>query len=240
MRYPIYPSSAIITHAKNTRELGRRYRGKLKKFGINDDYLTRFENDIDDAEALPEDEYKLVQVTTSTEYKDEVLDDCAEYVRDFIMRAEMAYGKNSELARLFTGKEINRASRSEGMMMEMMETVIRLSEEHQEKLEPHGLTPAVLQEGKDLLEELQQADAVQELKKIERPSATVKRVKAYQLVYDTTNEILKAGRRVFKKQPEIYRLFRSPWGQYRRGNKSTDGGGESDTTDDVPDSADED
>jgi len=239
MRYPIYPSSAIITHGKNTKELGRRYPDKLKKFGIDDDYLTRFENDIDEAEALPEDRYKVVQVTTSTELKDEMLDDCADYIRDFLTRAEMAYGKDSPLARLFTGKEINSANSKEAMMMEMMETVIRLSEEHQEKLEPHGLTLAVLQEGKDLLEELQQADAKQELRKLERPSATVERVKAYQIVYDTTNEILKAGRRVFKDQPEIYRLFRSPWGQYRRSNKSTDDTDQPDRTDETPDTTNE-
>ena len=106
----------------------------------------------------------------------------------------------------------------------LMETVVRLSEQYREKLEPHGLTDAVLQHSKDLLQELRDATAVQELKKVERPSATIERVEAHQLVYDMINEIRECGRRVFKDQPEIYRLFKSPWGKYRSGRKSTDEG----------------
>jgi len=231
MQMPIYPASVIITEGKITTELGRRHQEDLETFGIDDDYLTEFEDAVEEAEALPDDEYVVIQQKGSTRHKNVVLADCVDDVEDFRTRLGKGFGKDSHEYGSFPHSMLRRARKSESVMMELMETVVRLSEEYQEKLKPHGLTDAVLQNRKNLLKELQAADTVQEIKKVERPSATIERVEAHQLVYDLVNEVRECGRRVFKDQPEIYRLFKSPWGKYRSGRKSADEGDQPDAGD---------
>lgn len=120
----------------------------------------------------------LIEQTGSTSYKNDVLADCVDDVKDFYVRLGKGFGKESHEYRSFPYDMLAEARYSEAVMMELMETVVRLSEEYQEKLKPHGLTDEVLQNSKDLLQELRDADAEQEVIKMDRPSITAERIEA--------------------------------------------------------------
>jgi len=216
MGLPIYPASAITTEGKNALELGRRFRDDLEKFGIDDAFLADLEATIREAVALPDDQFVRIDLRSATDAKDDIRDECIEYVLDFRTRLDLGFGRASHEYARFPNDQLDEAKHDDGVMMDLMETIIRLSEKHQKALARVGLTPAVIQEGKDLLQDFQDADADQEIKKVERPATTVERHDAHQRVYDLSNVVLKAGRRVFKDNPTIYKLFRSPWTKYRR------------------------
>jgi|GEM_PF-1146131 len=218
MGLPVYPSGAIISEGKNTLELGRQYQANLERFGIDDAYLERFREAICQAEALPDDQYHKIQIRSATSHKNELRDECIDYAIEFRNRIELGFGRTSPQYRVFPGEQLKKAKSSDGIMMDLMENILRLSDDYREALEPFGLTRAVIREGEELLQEFREADLDQELKKVERPAATVERDEAFQLVYDMTNAIRATGRLVFKNSPVEYNLFRSPWGRYRRGS----------------------
>ena len=111
----------------------------------------------------------------------------------------------------FPAVEFADAIRSEKKMLPLMEGMLSLAQKYSADLSSHGQTPEVITRGLDLLAELRDADAAQELKKDDKQAASQTRYQQFAQLYETVNRINKVGRLVFKDDPARLTLFESKW-----------------------------
>ncbi len=96
-------------------------------------------------------------------------------------------------------------------MLGIFDMIIELAGKHQAQLAAAGQTPAMIQQGKNLSQQLRDANVAQEVKKDEKYTATQERRQKFLALYDTINKINKIGRLVFKHDPVKRVLFESKW-----------------------------
>ncbi len=211
MTRPQVSEETILQVSKTTLTNGQDNLDALAEFGLTAEALNQFDTNIQTAEALPGETANRIDLRQLTQDKEEALDACYRWGRKLRARIQLAFGKNSNQAKSFPSKDFQNAVNSESSMMTVMETLIKLAGQYHSDLTAFGQTDAIRDSGTNLLEPLREADAVQELQKDTKKSATQDRYQAFQTIYDSVNRINKIGRLVFENDPVKLTLFESKW-----------------------------
>ncbi|MCP4179586.1 MAG: hypothetical protein GY756_17645 [bacterium] len=190
------------------------------KFSVTPVYLDDFEVKIEEADKMWSDLKQRIDLKMLTAQKDICLNSCYEWCKDLSLRFRLAFSKNDIVNVNFPSKQLLKAKKSEAKMIYLMNIIIELGEKHSADLLAYGQTPEVIQEGKDLLENLKDSDSVQELQKREKKEATEARHKKYNEIYDIINRLNEIGRNVFAHEPEKLLLFDSPWNSHHKKKSS--------------------
>ena len=211
MSNPKFSEETILAVAKTTLANARTHLNALSEFGITAAMLNEFESQIQAAEALPDEVSNRIDLRSFTQGKADALEACYQWGRQLRTRLQLTFGNTTPQAKSFPSKEFNAAINSESKMMPVMEILINLATQYQEKLSQHGQTPEMLAKGSELLAKLRETDKAQELKKDGKKSGTQERYQKFQTLYDTVNRINRVGRLVFEKDPVRLSLFESKW-----------------------------
>ncbi|MCI0516118.1 hypothetical protein L0128_23135 [candidate division KSB1 bacterium] len=211
MNRPPYPEGTILSVSKTVLANARQQVTALSEFGVNPEFLATFQKDIETAEALPSNLQNRIELKTLTRQKDDILKDAFEWGKNLYLRIQLAYGRDSAEAKLFPIDELQAAIKSEIALMGIMPVLIELAGKYQTKLVEVGQTAAVRAQGQALSEELRNIDAAQELKKDKKLQSTQERYQLFIKLYQTTNQINRVGRQVFKHDPVNLIRFRSSW-----------------------------
>jgi hypothetical protein len=211
MSNPKFSEETILSVAKTTLTNARTHLNALAEFGVTQAMLDEFDNNIQAAEALANESAQRIDLRNLTQQKAEALDACFQWGRRLRTRLQLAFGNTSPQVKSFPSKEFNDAVSSERRMMPVMETLINLATQYQDKLAQHGQTPEMLAKGSELLAKLRETDKAQELKKDGKKSGTQERYQKFQTIYDSVNRINGVGRLVFEKDAVKLSLFESKW-----------------------------
>ncbi len=222
----------IQSEARKALTRGREDVGKLSDLGFTAKWFDTFEQEIRETETMLDHRGHVLELNELTDAKDSVLNACAEWAGRLRLRLGYRYGTNSRIHRRFPSKALNAARFSESQMMPLMESLIKIATKHAAKLEEVGQTPEKLTEGTELLQALRRADAVQEDKKAANLAATQERIVAHQNLYDKVNQINRAGRFLFAKDPTRRVLYRSPWHKYQNAEPETESNADGESADD--------
>ncbi len=193
---------------------------KFSKYNVNAEYLDELEANIVEGESTWDDNMERMDLKTLTSIKDDYLLKCFDWGRELSIRVKLALKKNANIQIEFPSKDLLKARHSESKMISLLEILIKIATDKDVFLAPHGQTPEVIQEGKDLLQNLRKSDYDQELKKVMKKEATDSRHKLYRKIYDTINTLNEIGRNVFSDEPEKLRLFDSPWKSSKKHNST--------------------
>ncbi|MCP4181447.1 MAG: hypothetical protein GY756_27100 [bacterium] len=208
--------SELFPNARTCISIVRDNIDKFIKFNETDVTIDEFESDVDEAESIWDDKMERMDLKSLTSIKDEFLTKSFNWGRDLYLRVKLALSKNPNISIIFPSKDLQKSRYNDSLMISLLEILIKLAEDKSEYLAPHGLTPDVIQEGKDLLQNLRKSDYEQELKKLTRKGATDVRHKLYKKIYDKINSLNEMGRNIFADEPEKLRLFESPWTKYHK------------------------
>lgn len=211
MAKPRFQAPVIIPVAKTTLGNARAHVAELSDYGVNAGMLDSFESQIQTVDALPGNAVQQLIVKNSTKAKRSVLHSCYYWGRGVRLRMVWAYGRRSPEVETFPTAQLHKAKESEVKMMPVMEMIIQLATDHHEQLAAFGQTDAIRDQGPELLNQLKQADQVQELKKDGKLSATQERYKQLENIYNLVNNINMVGQFVFANDPAKRRLFESKW-----------------------------
>ena len=211
MERPNFSEETVLSVAKTTLNNARVNQSALSEFGVSEEMLNQFDSGIQAAEALSTEDYNRIELRGLTQDKEDALDSCYQWGRRLRTRMQLAFGRDSSKFKSFPSSEFNSAVHSESIMMPVMETLIKLAKKCQDQLASYGQTPEIMAQGSELLTALRGADAVQEIKKDDKRSATQERYQTFKGLYDTVNRINKIGRLVFENDPIKLALFESKW-----------------------------
>lgn len=211
MDRPRFSEETILSVSKTKLATARKHVPVLADFGITEEFVNRFETDINAAEALPGETQNRIELRGLTADKDEVLDACVLWGGKLRLRLELAFGRRSSQYNAFPSAEFGTAQKSENTMMNVIEILLALAGKYQAELAEHGQTPEFLTEGTNLLNELRAADLAQEEQKEEKQMATRERYQIFSKLYKTVNRINRVGRLVYRGDPVNLSQFESPW-----------------------------
>lgn len=211
MNRPRYPIPLILTVARTAHTHGSTHADRLAVFGLSGDWFAQFHTDIETAAAAPSAGSNRIQLRAKTLEKDDVLEACASWGGDLKLRLDFAYGTGSPESALFPSREFAAAQASEAAMAAVMRTLLPLAEAHAGALTAFGQSPAVLEDGRTLLASLQEADEGQESAKDAAKASTQQRWILLNRLIEKTNQVNRAGRRVFRDEPDKAILFASRW-----------------------------
>ena len=211
MNRPRFSEETILSVSKTSLTNARNNLMPLSDFGVTEEMLNQFDTDIQAAEALPGETQNRIELKDLTHDKEEALDSCYQWGRKLRVRLQLAFGKNSSQAKSFPSKDFQNAVNSENTMMTVMEVLINLADKYKTELATFGQTPEILAQGNEFLNNLREADSVQEVKKDEKKQATQDRYQQFKNLYDTVIKINRVGRLVFENDPVHLALFESKW-----------------------------
>lgn len=205
-----YSEESILEVAVTTLIHARQHTPVLAAFGITETMLQEFEQQINAAKALPREITNRAHLKDQTRSKKEVLENCFQWGQHLKIRLEMAFGKKSVAEQSFPTRELRRGKTNEIVMLGIFEMLLGLAEKQQASLAAFGQTSEHLTQGKELYQQLRQANESQQLKKKEKLSATKTRRQKFTALHDTVKRIHKAGQIVFKNDPAKLVLFKNP------------------------------
>jgi hypothetical protein len=207
----------ILEAATNTLAAGRKYEEVLSIFGLNDDFFSRFEATFNDAKAVPTERENRVLLSNTTDSKDDILAECYQWGKYLNLRLRNAFGYGSREHQKFPSDTFYAASESERTMMPVMEQILTLAKSYRDELLDHGQTDETIAEGEALLTALDEADDVQELKKLTKQGDTEERRQLFSELVDFINRTNRTGRSVAEQNndPVMFAYFKSPWPRAR-------------------------
>jgi hypothetical protein len=208
---PRYSEEVILMKSRLTAKNARSVLPALTAFNVTEAKINDFEAKIDEAEALPREATNRIEITASTDEKDDALDACVDWGKDLRLRLEFGFGKNSVQYRSFPSSDFEQARTSEIVMKKVMTTLIEIAKKYPVELAEEGQTPEILAQGDELLNELRETDLTQETQKAGKPLLTQDRYQKFLHLYKTTNKINRVGRSVFKSDPLKRAMFASRW-----------------------------
>jgi hypothetical protein len=219
MTKAIYSEEVVIGVARVTLNNAHLQVDALSKFGFTNESLQLFDQKITECEALPREVEQKEIVKESTRNKNHILETAVAWCRDFLSRLEIVFGKKSPEYNTFPAKEFRKAESREIVLLGIFEMIIGLSEKYQPELAKAGQTLEIIQSGKDLYQQLREANVAQEIKKSEKHTATLDRQQKFADIYDMTNKINKIGRQIFRNDFKIRDLFESKWPKKQKGGE---------------------
>jgi len=206
-------STALTTHQNATEN-----KVSLQSFGINDALLEEFQQKIAQAQAMPKEELKKIELNKITAAKNDALQNCSNWIKQLKLRVELAFGKTSVEAKSFSVANFRKAQFSEAQMLVTMQALIALAQSNNTQLSNFGQTAEFLQQGADLLELLKTADSIQENTKITKRSVSEERHILFNELYETINKINKVGQMVFASDLAKKELFKAKWLTSKKAN----------------------
>jgi len=206
-----HSEETILKVAGVTSGNARAHLAVLSTFGVTETLLNQFDADIQTARAMPVDETQRIELSGLTSSKDDILDKCYDWCGDARLRLEMAFGFGCVQLKQAPSQELNPARNSESAMIPFMKKMIKLTTDNHVELSAQGQTEAIRDQGPQLLEQLTQADNLQETGKDTKKAVTQSRYVLFKKIYDQVNKLNKVGRRVFRDDPVNLVLFQSKW-----------------------------
>lgn len=201
----------ILSTALTTYQNATENKTSLESFGINDALLEEFHQKIVQAQAMPKEEQKRIELNAVTSAKNKTLEDCYNWSKQLKLRVELAFGKTSVESKAFSTSNLRKAQYSEQQMMVTMPALLELAQNHNNVLANFGQTPEFIQNGTQFLESLKSADQLQEQKKSLKQSVSEERHILFNELYETINKINKVGKMVFVNDSAKAVLFKSNW-----------------------------
>lgn len=200
------PEQIILETAKTTLALAKE-KEKLARFGFDAPFLTSFENRIISCTAFKSDEELSRELLVVTSQKNQKMEDATTWLAEIRLRLVLAV---PEAKKEFPANFI-KAKKDEKLMMEILPNVHNLILKYEVQLKSKGLTEEEKGNGLILRDELDVLNKAQENLKKRRPEYTAERIAAYLQLYETVNEINKAGRLAYADSEAELLLFKSPW-----------------------------
>ena len=212
-----YAMADILDAASNTLAAGRKYEEVLSIFGLNADFFSRFEAKFNEAKAVPTERENRVLLSNTTDSKDDILAECYQWGKYLNLRLRNAFGYGSREHLAFPSDDFYGAKDSESAMMPVMEQLLTMARTYKAELLDHGQTDETIAEGEALLTALDEADDIQELKKLTKGGDTEERRLLFSELVDFINRTNRTGRSVADQNnnPVMFAYFKSPWPRAR-------------------------
>jgi len=203
------PRDRILEEARLKLAIAREHLDALSRFGINTDWLDQCEQDITAAQDTPSFSEQRDRLKALTAAKDAKLAECSQWGRELRLRLNLAYSKKEKPPVPFPSKDWAQAERSETKMIALLPRLIKIATQDS-TLAKAGQTSADIDRGKQLLQELNDANQSQEEYNLNRTQETAQRRALYQQLYDNVNRINQVGQMVYTDDTKS-QLFRSNW-----------------------------
>ncbi|MBN2090104.1 hypothetical protein JW964_10835 [candidate division KSB1 bacterium] len=218
-----YPEPVILSVAQVIEANARNHVERFATFGITETFLNQFHAKIQQGESMPNDLANRLELKGFTVEKDRILAASYQWGKELRVRIETVFGKRSPEYAAFPNKVFSQAGNSETRLLPIFGFLISLAEKYQNELAIMGQTPAVLENGRHLLNALQGANLAQETKKVEKTVSNEERKRLFLELFETVNKISQVGKLLFKNDPPRLVLFKKPWPNQRKGKESKEG-----------------
>ena len=212
------PREIILQVAEATKKLVEG-KPELLKFGINETYMTAFAADIVTAKSFMNDDALTDETKGTTVQKNIQLDLCYQWLGDAEFLFHKKFKKKTPQYVEFPSK-ISQYADSESAMIDLLPNVFKLLTKY--KTDLTDLQEDFISTGEAYLTDLNAKNTVQKTKKRNDTKYTAARNAADSVLYKKVNEINEAGNRVYKNNPVMKKLFKSPWP--KKGNGGDDEG----------------
>ena len=182
----------------------------VAQYGCGTNFLTRFRAEIEAAKGFKTDKEITEELATVTKQKNLKLGECYLWMcgaHDFYFKIVK---KDSPEAGLFPSNYA-KTKTNESLMIDMAPKVGTLLESNKAKLIEKDMPEGFITNGLTLCEELTALNKTQEGLKELGPEYTIKRHIAFSKVYNSINEIRRAGLLAYKDDPTMVKYFDSPW-----------------------------
>ncbi len=203
--------SRILSVSKTASVLIVENASDFLPFGYTVEVIAAYNSKIVKANEISSDLTERNELKLLTIEKEQKMKSSYKWCKDLILRMELAFPENSEVLKSFPRKKLRKVKKNESKLPKLMKTYLELAEKHTAELLPHGQTPEVIQEGNDLLSELDQAETTQEVRKIHKLNVTAERNDIFFDLYKSTIDIYKIARNIYADNPEKLVMFKSPW-----------------------------
>ena len=209
------PRDIILQTAEAAYMVAQNKPGLLK-YGINETYLTAFLADITKAKSFMNDKALKNEKKGVTQDKNVKLDLCYAWLKDakFIYTKKF---KKTDPPFIEFPANISSYANNESKMIDLLPSVLGLLNKY--KTELTDMQEDFIPNGQAMLQDLNEQNNMQEAKKLEDKNYTAKRRAAEIVVYNKVNEINEAGRLAYAKEPEMLKLFESPWPKVKAGKE---------------------
>ncbi len=182
----------------------------VANFGCGTNFLTRFRAEKEAAKGIKTDEQITEELAATTKQKNMKLSECYLWMsgaHDFYFKIVK---KGSPEAGLFP-TDYARTKTNESLMIITIPNVATLLENNKAKLTEKDMPENFITNGQTLCEELTVLNKTQENLKDLGPEYTIKRHIAFSKLYNSINEIRRAGLLAYKNDPTMVKYFDSPW-----------------------------
>ncbi|MGK7931760.1 MAG: hypothetical protein AB4041_10045 [Microcystaceae cyanobacterium] len=205
------PLDKILEEARLKIAIAKERINDLSIFGIDQQWIEQFEEDIETAVSFPIYEEQIDNLKQLTTAKDAKLTECMEWGQKLRLRIELATKQNQLTNVNFPSNRWTEAKRNESKLIRLFPALIGLAKTYAEVLAKVGQTTEEIETGEQLLDDLIKANQTQEEYKIKRTQVTSDRRVAYRKLYDGVNTINKVGQTVYADNPSVALLFASSW-----------------------------
>lgn len=212
------PREIILQVAEATKKLVEG-KPELLKFGINEPYMTAFAADIVTAKSFMNDDALSDETKGATKEKNLQLDLCYQWLGDAEFIFHKKFKKKTPQYVEFPSK-ISQYADSESEMIELLPHIFDLLNKY--KTDLTDLQADFISTGESYLEDLNNKNTVQKVKKKDDTKYTAARKAADAVLYEKVNEINEAGNRAYKNNPVMKKLFKSPWPRKGKGGTGED------------------
>lgn len=211
------PEPKILEKAKTSLALARE-KPRLAKYGFDASFCTGYEADISKTESYKSDEELIREQKAQTELKNLKLAEAGQWGDGIKLRLKLAVpGAKNEFPDNFL-----KAKKDETLMLEVLPNIGSLIVKYEAKLKEKGLTDEDIQKGVQIRSELNELNKQQDYLMKRKPEYTAERITSYMNLYNTVNEINKAGRLAYADSEAELLLFNSPWPVKGKQTKATD------------------
>ncbi len=184
---------------------------ELEEYGINQEFITGFEGEITDAAGYKTAKEVDKETAVLTAKKESKKKECYKWIKTSLVHYEKVYpNKNSAERKLFP-EDYSKARTDDTHTVFIMPTIINLLTNNKDKLIAKGMKAEFIDKGAALLAELNSAKLDQKNKLEEDELYTIQRRIALNKVYNSINDISKAGQLAHEDDKEIGNYFDSPW-----------------------------
>lgn len=214
MTHMQYPVQVTLSAAKRALHAGRMFEQDLAAFGLDAEYYDKFEELIAQGKAHPTEGVNRLRQQELTDNLRDSLRECHLWGRGLRLRLQNVFGKKSTQYENFPSREFNDSLHSASLMLDIMKVLIKIAEEYSVPLKSAGLTEAVIEQGRQLYQELAEAQKKKNWFRLQKAGDTVLRYEIMNELYHRVNQINAVGRNVFIQDPAKLVYFKSPWPKY--------------------------
>lgn len=198
-----------IQKAKTMRGLAAEYLSELATFdpGLDAAFIVQWQQSIDAAEDVPDDETTVDEQTVLTATVDQRHELCIMAINDLRYYAGKSFTKDSEEMALFNFKGLAKARGAVSRLVVYMKVLHRAATDQAAMLTAKGMTTAQIAALGDTADALLQADVDQEYHKHHRLMLTRRRIAILNTMWDFCRQVHMASRSAFRTSPAKQAMF---------------------------------